>query len=264
MKRSRTKLRIHLEVVPPGEPVIEDGIYYPDSDGLPMADGTAQWDWIVMLAINFLDRYANEDVFVGSDLLWYPTQGNPKICRAPDVMISFGRPGGDRRSYRQWREENITPQVVFEVRSHKNTKKQMEEKRAWYEQFQVEEYYVVDPNKRKSRTDPTAKFFAYRREGDKLVPIAFVDQFVSPRLGVTFVTVDQKLIVRFPDGHEFEYPKANNHQLKEELAESLRAKRKEAARRKKAEAERFQTEQQINAARAKLVAAGLDPKDFGL
>lgn len=243
-----------------------------------MADNTAQWDWIVLLAINFQEMFADQDVFVGSDLLWYPVQGNPKICRAPDVMIAFGRPGGDRRSYRTWREENIIPQVVFEVRSHKNTKKQMEEKRAWYEQYPIEEYYVIDPNDRKSRSDPTAKFTAYRRENDKLVPIDFTDRFVSPLLGVTFVTVDKKLIVLFPDGHPFEYPKANNHQLKEELAETKTAKRKETARRKKAEAERLQkeeellakesellvNEQRINAAREKLRAAGLDPSKFGL
>lgn len=268
---SRTKIRVHQEVVPPGQPVIENGFYYPDSDGLPIADNTAQWDWIVLLAINFQEMFAGRNVFVGSDLLWYPTEGNPKIRRAPDVMIALGRPGGDRRSYRQWREENIAPLVVFEVRSHKNSNREKEAKRAWYEQYQVEEYYVVDPNDRTSRNDPTAGFVAYRREDDRLVPIPVADRFVSPRLGVTFVTADQKLVVHFPDGRTFEYPRANNQKLEAEVAEIRRAKRKETARRKQAEAERAEQERQLNAtekqmsdARARLRAAGLDPADFGL
>jgi Uma2 family endonuclease len=44
---------------------------------------------------------------------------------APDVMVVFGRPKGERRSYRQWQEGNIAPQVVFEILSSGNTLKEM-------------------------------------------------------------------------------------------------------------------------------------------
>ncbi len=43
----------------------------------------------------------NDDVFVAGDLLWYPVQGNNTIRLAPDAMVVFGRPKGDRGSYRQ-------------------------------------------------------------------------------------------------------------------------------------------------------------------
>jgi hypothetical protein len=53
----------------------------------------------------------NPNVFVAGDLLWYPVEGKPSIFTAPDAMVVFGRPKGDRRSYLQWQEGNIPPQV---------------------------------------------------------------------------------------------------------------------------------------------------------
>lgn len=64
-------------------------------------------------------------VFVAGDLLWYPVEGNPKITQAPDVMVIFGVPKGDQGAYKQWEENNIAPQVVFEILSPSNTQKEM-------------------------------------------------------------------------------------------------------------------------------------------
>ncbi|NER03433.1 MAG: Uma2 family endonuclease [Okeania sp. SIO3C4] len=86
-------------------------------------------------------------VFVAGDLLWYPQQGNPKITQAPDVMVIFGVPKGDRGSYKQWEENNIPPQVVFEILSPSNTQKEMNKKLLFYNRHGVEEYYIYDPDK---------------------------------------------------------------------------------------------------------------------
>src|SRR6266542_1981574 len=93
-------------------------IEYPDSDGLPMADNTLQFEWIVTIKGN-LDRLFADDplVFVAGDLLWYAVEGRPEIRSAPDAMVVFGRPKGYRGSYKQWMEDGIPPQVVFEVLS---------------------------------------------------------------------------------------------------------------------------------------------------
>ena len=58
------------------------------------------------IAIQNIDwLYANNpDVFVAGDLLLYPVHGNNKIAAAPDTMVVFGRPKGDRGSYKQWLE----------------------------------------------------------------------------------------------------------------------------------------------------------------
>ncbi len=89
-------------------------IDYPDSDGLPIADNTRQFQWIgtIMWGVDAL-FLAKPDVFVAGDLLWYPVEGQPKIRIAPDVLIAFGRPKGYRGSYKQWEEGNLAPQVVF-------------------------------------------------------------------------------------------------------------------------------------------------------
>ena len=80
-------------------------IIYPDSDGQPMADNTKQYQWIVKIKENLEILFAsNPDVFIAGDLLWYAVEGNPKIRQAPDVLVVFGRPKGDRGSYQQWKE----------------------------------------------------------------------------------------------------------------------------------------------------------------
>jgi hypothetical protein len=89
-------------------------VVYPESDGQPMADNARQFRWITIikggLDTLFRDR---DDVFVAGDLLWYPMEGAATIRRAPDAMVVFGRPKGDRGSYLQWLEGDIAPQVVF-------------------------------------------------------------------------------------------------------------------------------------------------------
>lgn len=70
-------------------------VVYPTSDGLPMADNTKQFRWIVTIqgGLDALFR-DNPNVFVAGDLLWYPVEGQPGIRRAPDAMVVFGRPSG--------------------------------------------------------------------------------------------------------------------------------------------------------------------------
>jgi Uma2 family endonuclease len=86
------------------------------------------------------------DAFVAGDLLWYPVEGHPEICTAPDALVAFGRPKGFRGSYKQFEENGIAPQVVFEVLSPGNRPKAMTEKRKFYEKYGVDEYYIYDPD----------------------------------------------------------------------------------------------------------------------
>ena len=94
-----------------------------------MSDNTKQFRWIVTIKENLEILFANIlDVFVTGDLLWYPVQGNNKIRQAPDAMVVLGRPKGDRGSYQQWKEDNIPPQVAFEILSPGNRPGKMAEK----------------------------------------------------------------------------------------------------------------------------------------
>jgi Uma2 family endonuclease len=174
------------------------GIEYPESDGKPMADNTRQFRKIVTIqgGIDALVR-DRADVFVAGDLLWYPVEHHPEICTAPDVMVVFGRPKGDRGSYRQWQEENIPPQVVFEILSPGNTVAEMIRKRRFYEEHGVEEYYLYDPE--------TNLFEGWLRTDQRLMPIPADDLlgWNSPRLGIRFELERDDLAIFRPDGERF-------------------------------------------------------------
>lgn len=123
-------------------------LIYPESDGQPMSDNTKQFRWIATIKEGLEWLFQDDpNVFVAGDLLWYPTQGNNVTRAAPDAMVAFGRPKGDRGSYQQWKEGNIAPQVVFEVRLPGNSQTELDKKLVFYDRYGVEEYYLYDPDK---------------------------------------------------------------------------------------------------------------------
>jgi Uma2 family endonuclease len=171
-------------------------IGYPESDGLPLAENTLQLRWIVMLYSNLAALFAERaDVFVGGDQLWYPVEGQPELCFAPDVYVVFGRPKGERGSYRQWEEANVPMTVVFEVLSSGNDAMEMVDKLAFYGEYGVEECYIYDPDK--------VKLAAHYRQGTVLRRVRPVSGLVSPRLGIRFDLSGEEMVVYRPDGEPF-------------------------------------------------------------
>ncbi|MBD2655379.1 Uma2 family endonuclease [Synechocystis sp. FACHB-383] len=175
---------------------VDREIIYPDSDGQPMADNTKQFRWIVLLKENLECLFANDpQVFVAGDLLWYPVEGSPNIRVAPDVFVVFGRPKGDRGSYRQWQEDNIPPQVVFEILSPGNTIKEMTKKLQFYSRYGVEEYYIYDPD--------CQELVGLQRSADELTVIEDINNWQSPLLRISFVLTPEGLNVYYPNGQPF-------------------------------------------------------------
>jgi Uma2 family endonuclease len=174
-------------------------IIYPDSDGQPMSDNTKQFRWIVVIKENLEILFANnDDVFVAGDLLWYPVEGDNKIRQAPDAMVVFGRPKGDRGSYKQWTENNIPPQVVFEILSPGNRAGKMADKLLFYQRYGVEEYYIYDPD--------DIELVGLQRSGDWLEKIEQINGWVSPLLGIRFELKEDTLEIYRPDGQKFLTP----------------------------------------------------------
>ncbi len=174
---------------------IHPDFFYPESDGKPLADNTIQFHLIMKIQGGIDALFADHPrVFVAGDLLWYPIERSLK-SQAPDVMVAFGRPKGHRRSYKQWEEDNIAPQVVFEILSQNNTAKEMAEKLEFYQRHGVEEYYLYDPEKNKLQ--------GWLRQGEQLMPIATMTGWVSPRLGTRFDTSNDTLDLYSPDGQRF-------------------------------------------------------------
>ncbi len=232
-------------------------ISYPDSDGMPMADNTLQYEWIVTLkggldAI-FLD---NPNVFVAGDLLWYPVEGQPTIRCAPDVMVALGRPKGYRGSYMQWVEGNLPPQVVFEVLSPGNRHRDMIRKFEFYQRYGVDEYYIYDPDH--------GPLEGWLRSGDRLVEVPEMAGFVSPRLEIRFDPGDgpDNLRIYGPDGSRFltftewvEKSKADERRAEAERQRADEEHQRAEAERQRAEVAQLRSEQLA----ARLRELGVEP-----
>ncbi|WP_254568424.1 Uma2 family endonuclease [Oscillatoria sp. HE19RPO] len=182
---------------------IPSHILYPDSDGKPMAENTLQYRWIVRLVTNLKQLLKDQVAFVAGDLLWYPVQVErpPAPCQAPDAMVALGRPDGDRGSYKQWEEDNIAPQVVFEILSPSNTISEMTAKQNFYAQYGVLEMFFYDPQ--------SYNFWGLHRATaqDSLMFINPDDlPWTSPILNIRFELSADGLAVYHPDGELFKEP----------------------------------------------------------
>lgn len=218
-------------------------VIYPETDDQPMAENTLQFQWIGTIKEGLESVFAaRPDVFVAGDLFWYPVEGNPDIRTAPDAMVVLGRPKGHRRSYLQWEEDDLPPQVVFEILSPGNRPGAMNEKLRFYERYGVEEYYIYDPE--------AIELKGFMRSGDELAPIADMNGWTSPRLGVRFEMDGPVLVIRDPEGQPF----LTYQEMRIERNAAV-LERDEIARER--DAERRRAEQLA----ARLRAAGIDPDE---
>ncbi|GAB4465517.1 MAG: Uma2 family endonuclease [Armatimonadaceae bacterium] len=223
-----------------------DRVFYPESDGKPIAESTLQFQWIETIKGGLESLFAdNPHVFIAADLLWYPVEGQPGIVTAPNALVVFGRPKGHRGSYLQWREANIPPQVVFEVLSPSNTPAEMEAKREFYQRHGVLEYYQYDPVDRELlgfvRDDPNRYFSPQYMEG-----------WVSPRLGIRFDREpDGQIRLLYPDGSPFlSYVELHREREAAERARLIAEEQREAA------------EERSARLAARLRELGIDPENF--
>ncbi|MCL4204236.1 MAG: Uma2 family endonuclease [Pirellulaceae bacterium] len=215
-----------------------------------MAENTLQFRWIVTLQ-GGLDGLFRDDpnVFVAGDLFWYPVEGDNKTRVAPDTMVVFGRPKGDRGSYLQWEEDNIAPQVVFEVLSPGNRPGELVDKFRFYEHYGVDEYYVFDPQKN--------ELDGWIRENGGFKAIDDTDGWTSPRLGIRFDLSSGDLQVFQPDGTRF----ATYLEL---LEQEETARQRAERERQRADRERLRAEQERQRAERlaeRLRQLGVDPDE---
>lgn len=217
-----------------------------------MSDNTKQFRWIVTIKENLEILFANDpNVFVAGDLLWYPVQGKNTIRQAPDAMVIFGRPKGDsptetlreRGSYQQWKENNIPPQVVFEILSPGNRTGKMAQKALFYQRYGVQEYYIYDPDDN--------EISGLMRSGEWLEPLEEMNGWVSPLLGIRFQLAEDTLEIYRLDGEKFLTSVELHHQ-----GEVERQRADEALSQLEQERQRYQ------ALMAKLREQGIDPEQL--
>jgi Uma2 family endonuclease len=216
-----------------------DPMVYPECDGLPMSDNTKQLRWIITLYGNLAALFRERvDVFVAGNLLWYPEEGQPETRIAPDAFVVFGRPKGDRGSYKQWEEGGIPLSVVFEVLSPSNRPPEMYDKLAFYEEHGVEEYYMYDPDDN--------QLTAFVRRGEVFRRVRQVNGFTSPRLGIRFDLSGPEMIVFRPDGRPFlTFEEVDAARTRGELRIARLAELSRKARRGQANAEELRELEQL-------------------
>src|SRR5689334_13839365 len=92
-------------------------IYYPESDGQPMAESEIHVEEMVYLLDALKARFRSRpDVYIAGNMFLYYAEGFPKKCVAPDVFVVKGVQKRYRGSYKLW-EEGEAPVFVIEVTS---------------------------------------------------------------------------------------------------------------------------------------------------
>ena len=120
-------------------------VYYPESDGEPMAETDTHRKQMMYLLDALEDCFRDDpNVYVAGNLFVYYEEGDPTEVVAPDVFVVKGVPKRDRRIYQVWKEEKA-PDVVFELTSRGTRQKDLGSKKGVYEVLGVEEYFLFDP-----------------------------------------------------------------------------------------------------------------------
>ncbi|MEM8604093.1 MAG: Uma2 family endonuclease [Cyanobacteria bacterium P01_H01_bin.121] len=182
-------------------PASNTDIIYPESDGQPMVDNSKQYRWVVRLRENLRRLYKDQVVCVEADMFWYPVEGRNDLKNAPDVFVALGRPDGDRGSYMQWQEDNIAPQIVFEIISPGNTAESLVRKQEFYVEHGVLELIFYNPD--------TFDFWAFVRSNTDQSPTLLMRlnlPWTSPIMRVRFEMTEAGLAVFYPNGAPFTDP----------------------------------------------------------
>ena len=166
----------HSDLTPPP-------IEYPCEDGEPMGETGVHAYGAMNLyigAYSFLRERQRSDVYLAVNQFVYFVEGQPKICAVPDFFAARGVDlDPPRDTYKTW-VEGAPITLVVELTSRSTAAEDHGRKRALYEKYGVEEYFIFDPRvdpwvpgdpppRRKGRPRPQLEGFV--RRGGVLVPV---------------------------------------------------------------------------------------------
>ncbi len=186
-------------VLPPSQKNGGKEIFYPESDGKPVAETEIHIKTIFNL-YGFLQNYFSDktDVAVIADMMFYYEEGNRNKSIAPDVMVIKGVHKNLRRVFKLW-EENV-PEVIFEISSRGTWKEDFQKKYLLYESFGVKEYYIFDP-KYDYLSEP---FNAFHLKGKSFKKMKIKKGTIfSPSLNLEIIDTNKTLRLFNPETKEF-------------------------------------------------------------
>jgi Uma2 family endonuclease len=236
-------------------PLRQDDVFYPESDGQPMGETQLHRNEIVYLIDAFEQRFvAEDDVYVGGDLLLYYRQGDPRKVVCPDVMVVRGVPKLPmRRTFKLW-EEGEAPCLVIEVSSPSTQDEDFGSKKDLYERLGVEEYFLYDPL---AERIPQIEAFRLAKDG-RYQPVSpeMDGSLVSQTTGVTLsMEADRIRMVETATGRPFLRTTEKNATI-EAQAEALEISRRATLQEKQARLQereaRLQLEEEVARLRREL------------
>lgn len=125
-------------------PLQHEEVFYPTSDGKPMAETQIHLEEMVYLIAALQRRYRDvPDVYSVGNLMFYYVEGDPRSVISPDVFVVKGVSKRVRDIFQLWKEK--APCLVIEITSRSTRREDIHRKRDLYERMGVEEYFLHDP-----------------------------------------------------------------------------------------------------------------------
>ena len=208
-------------------------IYYPETDGKPMAE-TLQHILVITYLLSALrDFFRNAaDVYVGANNLIYYKEGDVSASFAPDCYVIFGLDKTPRRVYKLWQEQRA-PSVIFEITSQSTWMDDLGNKRVLYARLGVQEYFIYDVEH--AELEPSLQGFRLEHgEYARIAPDA-QGRLVSRELGLALQEIDDTLRLIHLDTYQIVLTPDENYQAARE-AEELAREAEEQAREAEAHA----------------------------
>ena len=131
----------------PRRPPLADGIFYPETDGMPLPDGSEQEPHYREIVSILELRFAGPTTMVSGNTFIYYVEGNPRKSLAPDCYVAFDVSMESielYNTYLAWKVGKM-PDFVLEVGSPSTASNDVGPKRDLYASLGVREYWRFDP-----------------------------------------------------------------------------------------------------------------------
>lgn len=143
----------------------EDGVFYPDDDGVPLPDGEYQVPIFLTVVPTLRAHFADRpDARVNGNTFIYYERGNPRRFVSPDCYVAFGVSVDTilrHNTYRIW-AIGKPPDFVLEIASESTARHDIGAKRALYARIGMGEYWRYDAS-------ADSRYYGERLVGERLV-----------------------------------------------------------------------------------------------
>lgn len=230
-------------------PTADEGLYYPETDGRPLAE-TDLHRVVIYNTNDKLETFyaAQNDVYVSGNLLIYDIPGKTTRSISPDIMVVFGIEKKMRRTYKIW-EEGKAPDFVMEVSSKWTYRNDLTRKEKRYAHIGVNEYFLYDPERAYL---PESLIGLRLTDGGEYEPIPITNNngIISNVLGIEFRILDEDIeLHNLSTGEVLQTAAEKANEIAKQEAEARQqeaeARQQEVEARQKLEAELAQLKSEL-------------------